>query len=215
MKKTLILLLASISVSFITPAFGLGVRVGTDASKHQCKYIGGPSGAKKVKDCESASVSSVAVYFETNFPLKFYLRTELGSVGEQKFTSSWKLSKDAEEVTPQDITVDSHLRAILSVHREFGFLLTKITPMIGLGYASVDARGTRGNNLPFYKEKTNRNQLEVYGLSFALRTLPFFALDYRFVNYGDIETGVGSGAANNQVLRGDLTSQHIGISFSF
>ena len=211
MKKTLILLLASISVSFITPAFGLGVRVGTDISKHQCNYIGGSSDAKKVKDCESASASSVAVFFQTNFPLKFYARTELGSVGEQKFTSTWEPS----EIGNQDITVDSHLRAIISVHREFGFLLTKITPMIGVGYASLNASGTRGvNNAPFYKEKTNRNELEVYGLSFALRTLPFFALDYRFVNYGDIETGVG-GAANNEALRGDLTSQHIGISFSF
>ena len=209
MKKTLILLLASLSVSLITPAFGLGVRVGTDISKHQCKYIGGGD-AKKVEGCKSASVNSVAVYFETNFPLKLYLRTELGSVGEQKFTGSWEPSA----IGKQEITVNKHLRAIASVHREFGFLLTKITPMIGVGYASLDASGSRGDDTSFYKAKTNRNELEVYGLSFGIRTLPFFALDYRFINYGDIETGV-AGPADNEALRGDLTSQHIGISFSF
>ena len=211
MKKTFILLLASISASLITPAFGLGVRVGSDSFQHKCEFIN-PRVTSKVKDCESANVGSVALFFQNSFPLKFYTRTELGSVSEQKFTSFWA----PRNTDKQEITIDKHLRAILSVHRDFNFLLnTRITPMIGIGYASVEARGAQGaNNAPF-KAKTNRNSLEVYGVSFAIKTLPFFALDYRIINYGDVRTGVGVPSTNNEILHGALTSQHIGISFSF
>ena len=191
-------------------AFDVGVRLGYERSEHTCKFTN-PRINYKASDCSNERNKSLGLVVTKEFSNDNFVETELGYVfGDRNFISYWA----PFHANKQEIIVEEHPRALVV----FGKRVTSpndivVSPFVGLGYAELDVKGAQGASAVFDK-KTNDNFLWTIGASFA-QTDSRWSLDYRYINYGRVETGIGVAGTRDEQLHGRMDSHTIGILYNF
>ena len=209
-KKVIGLFVLFLFFSTSANAFDYGVRLGYERSEHDCNFTN-PRVTSKVGECGNEYNGSLGLVITKELSNDNFVETELGYIfGDRIFTSHWA----PFNTNKQEITVEEHPRALVVLGKRITSNDMVVSPVIGLGFARFDVKGAQGaSNDPFDK-KTNDNLLWTVGASFS-QTDSEWSLDYRYIDYGNVETGIGVSSTRDERLHGDMTSHTIGISYNF
>ena len=211
MKKILNISLLTFFVSTVSYSAEYGIRASLEKTEHECSFQN-PRVTSKVADCGKETNGSLGFLITNQLQNSNFIETELAYVlGDRTFTSRWAPFNDNK----QEITVSDHPRALVTLGKKIssdsGFTFS---PVVGAGFARMKAKGAQGAaNSPF-DEKTNNNFLWTAGVSLGKNNFQW-SLDYRYIDYGNVETGIGVPNTRDERLKGDMTSHVISISYKY
>ena len=211
MKKIINTILLIFSLTKVSYSAEYGVRVSLEKTEHECSFQN-PRVTSKVTDCGKETNGSLGFLITNQFQNGNFIETELAYVlGDRTFTSNWAPFNNNK----QEITVSDHPRALVTfgkkISSDSGFTFS---PVIGAGFARMKAKGAQGAANDPFDEKTNNNLLWTAGVSLGKNNSQW-SLDYRYIDYGNVETGIGVPGTRDEKLHGDMTSHLVGISFKY
>ena len=211
MKKIVSILTLAFFVTFNSYSAEYGVRLGLEKSEHDCDFQN-PRVTSKVGDCGKETNGSLGFLITNELPNETFVETEIAYVfGDRTFTSYWAPFNSNK----QEITVNDHPRALVVLGKRIssdnGFVFS---PVIGAGFARMKVKGAQGSSNDPFDEETNNNWLWTVGASLG-KSDSQWSLDYRYIDYGDVETGIGVPGTRDERLKGDMTSHTIGISYKY